>query len=105
MLTNPNTLGLFDENIDEIAAIVHGVGGTLYYDGANLNAIMGWTRPATWASTSFTSTSTSRSASRPATAGRRPDRGLGADRPVPAGAEGRSARELQRLGAELRARR
>ena len=45
MLTNPNTLGLFDENIDEIAAIVHGVGGTLYYDGANLNAIMGWTRP------------------------------------------------------------
>ena len=39
MLTNPNTLGLFDENIDEIAAIVHGVGGTLYYDGANLNAI------------------------------------------------------------------
>ena len=45
MLTNPNTLGLFDENIDEIAGIVHGVGGTLYYDGANLNAIMGWTRP------------------------------------------------------------
>jgi glycine dehydrogenase subunit 2 len=45
MLTNPNTLGLFDENIDEIASIVHGIGGTLYYDGANLNAIMGWTRP------------------------------------------------------------
>jgi glycine dehydrogenase subunit 2 len=45
MLTNPNTLGLFDENIAEIASIVHGVGGTLYYDGANLNAIMGWTRP------------------------------------------------------------
>jgi glycine dehydrogenase subunit 2 len=45
MLTNPNTLGLFDENIAEIAAIVHGVGGTLYYDGANLNAIMGFTRP------------------------------------------------------------
>ncbi|MGH2952912.1 MAG: aminomethyl-transferring glycine dehydrogenase subunit GcvPB [Solirubrobacterales bacterium] len=45
MLTNPNTLGLFDENITEIARIVHGVGGTLYYDGANLNAIMGWTRP------------------------------------------------------------
>nr|MBA2546269.1 aminomethyl-transferring glycine dehydrogenase subunit GcvPB [Solirubrobacterales bacterium] len=45
MLTNPNTLGLFDENIAEIAEIVHGVGGTLYYDGANLNAIMGHTRP------------------------------------------------------------
>jgi glycine dehydrogenase subunit 2 len=45
MLTNPNTLGLFDENIAEIAEIVHGVGGTLYYDGANLNAIMGHSRP------------------------------------------------------------
>ncbi len=45
MLTNPNTLGLFDENIAEIAEIVHGVGGTLYYDGANLNAIMGRSRP------------------------------------------------------------
>jgi glycine dehydrogenase subunit 2 len=45
MLTNPNTLGLFDENITEIAEIVHGVGGTLYYDGANLNAIMGRSRP------------------------------------------------------------
>ena len=45
MLTNPNTLGVFDENIAEIAAIVHEIGGTLYYDGANLNAIMGRTRP------------------------------------------------------------
>ena len=45
MLTNPNTLGLFDPNIEEIARIVHGVGATLYYDGANLNAIMGITRP------------------------------------------------------------
>jgi glycine dehydrogenase subunit 2 len=45
MLTNPNTLGLFDENIAEMASIVHDVGGTLYYDGANLNAIMGKTRP------------------------------------------------------------
>jgi glycine dehydrogenase subunit 2 len=45
MLTNPNTLGLFDENIEEIAAIVHEAGGTLYYDGANLNAIMGHCRP------------------------------------------------------------
>jgi glycine dehydrogenase subunit 2 len=45
MLTNPNTLGLFDENIEEIAALIHAAGGTLYYDGANLNAIMGRTRP------------------------------------------------------------
>src|SRR6185503_1391919 len=45
MLTNPNTLGLFDRNIREIASIVHDVGGTLYYDGANLNAVMGRTSP------------------------------------------------------------
>ncbi|WP_409346967.1 aminomethyl-transferring glycine dehydrogenase subunit GcvPB [Paenibacillus sp. MBLB4367] len=45
MLTNPNTLGLFEEQIVEIAAIVHEAGGLLYYDGANANAIMGITRP------------------------------------------------------------
>lgn len=45
MLTNPNTLGLFEENIVEMAEIVHAVGGKLYYDGANLNAIMGKARP------------------------------------------------------------
>jgi glycine dehydrogenase subunit 2 len=45
MLTNPNTLGIFDRNIEEIAEIVHGVGATLYYDGANLNAVMGISRP------------------------------------------------------------
>jgi glycine cleavage system P protein (glycine dehydrogenase) subunit 2 len=45
MLTNPNTLGLFDRNIEEIARIVHDAGATLYYDGANLNAIMGMARP------------------------------------------------------------
>jgi glycine dehydrogenase subunit 2 len=45
MLTNPNTLGLFDTNIEEIARIVHGAGATLYYDGANLNAVMGISRP------------------------------------------------------------
>lgn len=45
MLTNPNTLGLFDENIAEIADIVHKAGGLLYYDGANANAIMGISRP------------------------------------------------------------
>ena len=45
MLTNPNTLGLFDPNIAEITGIVREAGGTLYYDGANLNAIMGHSRP------------------------------------------------------------
>ncbi len=45
MLTNPSTVGLFDSGIEEIAKIVHGVGATLYYDGANFNAIMGITRP------------------------------------------------------------
>src|SRR5690625_3889768 len=45
MLTNPNTLGLFETEIIEIANIVHDVGGKLYYDGANLNAIMGYVRP------------------------------------------------------------
>ena len=45
MLTNPNTLGVFDENIAEMAGLVHEAGGLLYYDGANLNAIMGQARP------------------------------------------------------------
>jgi glycine dehydrogenase subunit 2 len=45
MLTNPSTLGLFEHGIEEIAQIVHDVGATLYYDGANLNAIMGICRP------------------------------------------------------------
>jgi glycine dehydrogenase subunit 2 len=45
MLTNPNTLGLFDENIHLIAEIVHDAGGLLYYDGANANAIIGISRP------------------------------------------------------------
>jgi glycine dehydrogenase subunit 2 len=45
MLTNPNTLGLFEERIEEIAAAVHEAGALLYYDGANLNAIIGRARP------------------------------------------------------------
>ena len=45
MLTNPNTLGLFDENICTISQIVHDAGGLLYYDGANANAILGIVRP------------------------------------------------------------
>jgi glycine dehydrogenase subunit 2 len=45
MITNPNTLGLFEEDILEIARIIHDAGGLLYYDGANLNAILGRVRP------------------------------------------------------------
>jgi len=45
MLTNPNTLGLFDANIAEIGRMIHEVGGQLYYDGANANAVLGITRP------------------------------------------------------------
>ena len=45
MLTNPSTLGVFERNIMEIARIVHEAGGLLYYDGANLNAILGKVRP------------------------------------------------------------
>ena len=45
MLTNPNTLGIFEKNIEETAKIVHEAGGLLYYDGANLNAILGKARP------------------------------------------------------------
>ena len=45
MLTNPNTLGIFDHNILEITRIVHEAGGLNYYDGANLNAVMGVVRP------------------------------------------------------------
>ena len=42
MLTNPNTLGIFEKNIMEIREIVHNAGGLLYYDGANLNLL--WTK-------------------------------------------------------------
>ena len=45
MITNPNTLGLFEKDIPEIARVVHGVGGLVYIDGANMNAIMGIARP------------------------------------------------------------
>jgi glycine cleavage system P protein (glycine dehydrogenase) subunit 2 len=45
MLTNPSTLGLFDEQVQEMSRIVHEAGGLMYYDGANLNAIMGIARP------------------------------------------------------------
>ena len=106
MLTNPNTLGLFDENIAEIASIVHGIGGTLYYDGANLNAIMGdhaagrhglRHRPPQPAQVV-------QPAARRRRARRRPDRRLRPDRAVPAGAADRAQRGLERRRAALRAR-
>ena len=46
MLTNPNTLGLFDEHIEQVIKLVHGCGGLMYGDGANLNALLGIVRPA-----------------------------------------------------------
>lgn len=45
MLTNPNTVGIFDRNIMEITSLIHECGGLVYYDGANLNAVMGTVRP------------------------------------------------------------
>ena len=45
MMTNPNTLGIFEENVEEISRLMHGNGSLLYYDGANFNAIMGYTNP------------------------------------------------------------
>jgi len=45
MLTNPNTLGIFEEDIVKITEMVHAVGGLVYYDGANMNAIMGYAKP------------------------------------------------------------
>ena len=46
MITNPNTLGLFEERIGEVAAAVHDAGGIVYGDGANMNALCGVVRPA-----------------------------------------------------------
>ncbi len=48
MITNPNTLGLFEKNIEEICRIVHDAGGQVYLDGANFNAVMGLSRPGDW---------------------------------------------------------
>lgn len=45
MMTNPNTLGLFESHVSEIADLIHGCGGLLYYDGANMNALLGKVRP------------------------------------------------------------
>jgi len=49
MITNPNTLGLFETNIEAIAEVVHAKGGMVYLDGANLNALMASPSRDTWA--------------------------------------------------------
>ena len=84
MLTNPNTLGLFEEDIAAIAAAVHGVGGLLYYYGAISTPSWGLSGPATWDSTSSTWTCTRRSP-RPMGEGARgrPGGGVGATGPLP----------------------
>ena len=92
MLTNPNTLGVFDENIAEITRLVRDAGGTLYYDGANLNAIMGHT-PARRHGVRHRPRQPPQvvlPAARRRRARRRADRGLGSDRAVPAGAAARA---------------
>ena len=91
MLTNPNTLGLFDPNIEEIAEIVHGVGATLYYDGANLNAVMGISRPGDMGF-DIVHFNLHKSFTQPhggGGPGSGPDRRLRPDRAVPAAARGR----------------
>ena len=74
MLTNPNTLGLFEDDIAEVCALVHQHGGLVYCDGANMNALVGRARPATWASMSCTSTCTRRFPRPTEAAGRVPAR-------------------------------
>ena len=94
MLTNPNTLGLFDERIEEIAEIVHGTGATLYYDGANLNAVMGISRPGDMGF-DIVHVNLHKSFSQPhggGGPGRRADRGVGPHRAVPAAPAGRAPR-------------
>jgi len=96
MVTNPNTLGLFEEEIEAVAAAVHARGGLVYMDGANVNALMGVASPPTWASTSCSSTSTRRSRLRTRRRpGRRARRRAGVDRRLSAGAR------LVRTGAGL----
>ena len=103
MLTNPNTLGLFDPNIEEIAEIVHGVGATLYYDGANLNAVMGLSRPGDMGF-DIVHFNLHKSFTQPHGGGG-PGSGPIAvserDRAVPAGARGRHARATRRQPFDL----
>ena len=90
MLTNPYTLGLFEPGIEEIERIVHGVGATLYYDGANLNAIMGISRPGRHGlrHRALQPAQDVHPAPRRRRPGRRPDRRVRAVRALPAAAAG-----------------
>ena len=90
MLTNPNTLGLFDHNIEEIARIVHDAGATLYYDGANLNAVDGHRAAGRHGlrHRALQPAQDVHPAARRRRAGRGADRVLGPDRAVPAGPAG-----------------
>ena len=94
MLTNPSTLGLFEPGIEEIERIVHGVGATLYYDGANLNAIMGICRPGRHGlrHRPLQPAQVVHPAPRRRRSGRRPGGGVRPDRAVPAAAAGGPAR-------------
>ncbi len=94
MLTNPSTLGLFEPGIEEISKIVHGVGATLYYDGANLNAIMGICRPGRHGlrHRALQPAQVVHAAARWRRSRRRSDRGLRPDRALPAAAPGGQAR-------------
>ena len=101
MLTNPNTLGLFDENIAEITRMVRDAGGTLYYDGANLNAIMGRTRPGDMGF-DIVHVNLHKSFSQPhggGGPGSRADRGLRSHRALPAGPAPGSRRGRRRRRA------
>ena len=88
MLTNPNTLGIFDANIEEIAHVVHDVGATLYYDGANLNAVMGISRPGRHGlrHRALQPAQVLHPAPRRRRPGRGPDRGVRSHRALPAAA-------------------
>ena len=102
MLTNPSTLGLFETGIEEIERIVHGVGATLYYDGANLNAIMGISRPGRHGlrHRALQPAQVVHPAARRRRPGRRPDRRVRADRAVPAAPAGGPAAGVTGNGAE-----
>ena len=106
MLTNPNTLGLFDRNIEEIAKIVHDAGATLYYDGANLNAVMGIVAPGRHGlrHRPLQPAQDLHAAARRRRPGLGPDRGVRPDRAVPAGAAGGRGRAAERRRGALRAR-